>query len=198
MAHDGTYPARIYRPAHKRQRLRLSTGELYGCTDTVTAMFADAVTFGAIDVTESWVRRHSTEPTPDPNSPGLNVSQAREVLRVDLHLTSFDGSGQRWGRLWDLVGENRRVGAQVWYDSLPGISSRIGHAILLQARRQRAGAPSGWEFLVNDPMKSDAEWIADDYIRRAMEEWGRRSGLTGDALRFWYSEALPYVAAGAS
>lgn len=197
MASDGTYPARIYRPAHKRQRLRLADGTLYGCTDTVTAMFADAVTFGAIDVTESWVRRHSTEPTPDPDSPGLNIPQAREVLRADLHLTSFDGSGLRWPRLWELIGENRRMLAQVWYDELPGISARIGHAILLQARRQRAGAPSGWEFLVNDPMRSDAVWIADDYIRGAMEEWGRRTGMSGGALRFAYSEALLYVAAGA-
>lgn len=92
-----------------------------------------------------------------------------------------------------LINANRRAVVQVWYADLGG--TNIGHAVHVQARRARPGSPSGYEFLINDPMKRVEEWVTDDKLKRAMERWG---SMTNTSLRFLYSPALPYVAAGAS
>jgi hypothetical protein len=188
---EPTYLARIYRPAHLKQKLRYN-GKLIGCTETATAMFADAVTFGGLHTTERECRILSGEWPPSPTSPGLNLGQVEAIagkLRID-----FDNrSGESWADVMRYLGEadNRRVIAQLWAADIGGPA--VDHAILLQAIRQYQGRD---QLLGNDPLRSAEKWYEVADVRKAMETFADRHG---DPARLWFGigRKLAYVAEGA-
>lgn len=190
-----TYPARIYRPRHQRQRT-LYNGKLIGCTETSFAMGVDATTFGGCRVTESICRKLSGEWPPDPNSPGLNIPQLVTIARK-LHVPFVDASGGDKDAVKAALDANQRIVAQIWYARIGG--TNIGHALLLQARRRRPGGIEGYEWLVNDPMKTAEQWIDQERVIVAMNDFAIRTGVPGDGLRWGlFTNKLPYIADGAA
>jgi hypothetical protein len=188
MAHSGKYRARIHRPRHQRQKRTLG-GKLIGCTETVFAMFADAVTLGGVRLSEGRVRLMSNEPVPDPGSPGLNLGQMDAVAaKLGIGYANRTGKGDSWADIVARLNENRRVQVSVWIG--------VNHSELLQAVRARPGAPGGFEVLKNDPLKGKAEWVVDDTIRAQAQAFVTHNG--GNGLWYAYSSKLPFVAAGAS
>lgn len=185
----------IYRPDHIRQRLRYG-GRLIGCTETCLAMYADAVTFGGLTTSEAECRALSGEVPPDPASPGLNLRQIDQVA-AKLRIQFRNATGEAWPDVERYLStdDNRRIIAQVWYDAMPG-GTPIGHALLLQGIRSWQGRI---RLFGNDPLRNDAEWWEVADVRRAMEEFGKRTDMPrnddGDqTLRFGVSDMLPFMA----
>lgn len=188
MAHNKRYLARIYRTHHIRQK-RIFQGKLIGCTETVFAMFLDAISFGAIRLTEAKVRAMSTEPIPDPNSPGLNLSQMEIIAhQLGVEYTNRTDKGDDWNDVVARLNENRRVQISVWIG--------VNHSELLQAVRARPGGVAGWEVLKDNPLDSTSRWVTDDEIKAQAAAFVVHNG--GNGLWYAYSKKLPYVAAGAS
>jgi len=185
--------ARVYRPHHIRQRLSLN-GSLYGCTDSSTAMFADAVSVGAVRITEAGVRKMSSEPIPDPASPGLSIPQAIAVL-WKLRITAIDKSGQTFDQLGTYLRQERRVLLQhdMFYLNDGCAHGHVGHCMLLQAERTIDGK---MQILGNNPMCNDAKWYPVANLRRAAEAFGDQTGVPGNGIRFAVSHPVPRIAVG--
>ena len=88
--------ATVYRPRHQKQINSYDPYGKYNCTAYAAAVAVDRHTVGGIIVTGEAIRGASSEPLPQPRSPGLNLAQAtsaafrltRAVLTV--RRTSFD------------------------------------------------------------------------------------------------------------
>lgn len=185
--------ARVYRPVHIQQKLRTPLGVLYGCTDTSTAMFADAVTLGGTRITEAGVRKMSSEPNPDPASPGLNLSQAQAVLSK-LRIVSSDKTGHTWGELVDYLHAERRIILQhdmYYLDDKTGGRNHVGHAMLLQALRRFDGK---WQILGNNPTMTEAHWYSPDALKKAATVFADQTNVPGDGIRFLISRVVPRMA----
>src|SRR4249920_1508565 len=181
--------ARIYRPHHVKEHISFQ-GKLISCSESTTVMLADAVTFGAVRVTQEFIRAHSTEPVPSPLSPGLSIPQCLRVLRNDLHIGGMvDQTGKSWDVLWNNLNDDRRVMLQCYMNELHSCASgKVGHMILLQAYRKGRGV------LANDPMCTTAKWYTPQDIKRAAETFADATGVPGAGLRFAVSKVVPRVA----
>lgn len=186
--------ARLYRPVHQKQKLRTASGSLYGCTDTTTAMFADAVTVGAVKITEAGVRKMSSEPIPDPASPGLNIPQAIAVL-WKLRIGCADASGQDFDALLRYLnhGSGRRIIFQhdLYYLKDGTGGKHVGHCMLLQAQRVIDGKQM---ILGNNPMMTGAHWYTIAELKAAGEAFGKQSGVANNGVRFAISKVVPMIA----
>lgn len=183
-----TTVARIYRPAHIQETIRLG-GNLISCSESSSAMLADAVTLGAIKVTQQWIRAHSSEPIPNPASPGLNIPQCLAVLRSLQIGGLVDATGQTWPQAFARLNEDRRLLLQVDMSRLGSCNSaKVGHMIHVQAYRKGRG------ILVNDPMCKAAHWLRPRDVRAAAEAFANATGVPGDGIRFAYSRRVPRVA----
>lgn len=180
-----------YRPTHIRQRLTLD-GKLYGCTDTVTAMFADAATVGGARTTEAGVRKMSSEPIPDPASPGLNIPQAIAVL-WKLRIGASDKSGQTWEDLIAYLDQGRYIMLQHDLYYLRDGGGHVGHNMLLQTRRKLASANGAMRIFGNNPTQTVAKWYPPSYVREAAEAFGRQTGVAGNGIRFAISRIVPRI-----
>jgi hypothetical protein len=183
--------AHIYRPVHLRQRLTLN-GKLIGCTDTTTAMFADAVTIGGCRITEAGVRKLSSEPVPDPASPGLSIPQAIAVL-WKLRISAADATGQNFDTLRNHLRQGRRIILQhdMFYLNDGCASGHVGHCMLLQEERTFDGKT---QILGDNPMCGTAKWYPVARIKAAAEAFGDQSGVPGDGIRFAISKIIPKIA----
>jgi hypothetical protein len=183
-----------YRPAHQQQHLRLN-GSLYGCTDTSTAMFIDAATVGGAKITEAGVRKLSSEPIPDPASPGLNIPQAVAVA-WKLRVSMIDKSGETWGDLITYLDQGRYILLQhdMYYlrDGCGG-GGHVGHAMLLQTRRRLKSAGGAMRIFGNNPMCPNQKWYNPDYIKQAAEAFGKQTGVANGGLRFAISRIVPKI-----
>ncbi len=186
-----TTKARLYRPAHIQQKLRTPSGSLYGCTDSSFAMFADAVTLGGVKITEAGVRKMSTEPVPDPQSPGLNIPQGIAVM-AKLRIAAYDKSGQTWAHVIDYLNEDRRVVLQVDNYVLNDCGrSHIGHCIFLQAVRKINGV---YKILADNPACSTAKWYSPATLKAAAIRFGDQTNVPNDGIRFAVSRIVPRMA----
>ena len=191
-----TVKARIYRNRHIQQRLRTSSGALYGCTDTCGAMFADSVTLGGVKITEAGFRKLSPEPQYDPHSPGLNIPQFIATL-AKLRIAAFDKSGETWGDLVEYLGEDRRVLLQLDLHTLNDCgSSSIGHAVFLQALRKitLANGKREYRILGDNPLCTGSKWYSPATLKAAAERFGDQTNVPGNGIRFAVSRVVPYMA----
>lgn len=172
---------RRYHPKGQKQTLRYA-GKLIGCTDTAFAVGVDGATLGAVMVTEAEVRRLSDETRPDPESPGLNLTQLRDVARK-LRVDFAPMTGATWAQLVDTLDHNGLVVAQLWYDLIGG--TNIGHAVLLQ--QKRAG-----KLRVMDPMKGTWAWLEADDVLAAMRKFARMTGVP-EGLRWGSFRNAPWI-----
>ena len=185
--------ARVYLPVHIQQKLRTPLGVLYGCTDSSTAMLEDAGKLGGTRISELGVRRLSSEPNPDPASPGLNLSQAQGVL-TKLRIASSDKTGYTWAELIDYLHAGRRVILQhdmYYLDDPTGGRAHVGHAMLLQAARHFDGR---WQILGNNPAMGQAHWYSPEALKRAATVFADQTNVPGDGLRYLISRVVPLMA----
>lgn len=188
MAHNGRYPARIFRAPGQKQKTRFE-GKLIGCTETSFAVGCGDTSNNALRVTEVICRKLSGEWPPDPNSPGLNQGQLVKVAEK-LHIPYKDGSGHVWQWMIDRLNENRRIVAQLWYADIGG--GNISHALLLEAYRADKG------ILGMDPITGKRKWYKAADIKKAMTTFAVKTNVSGGGLRFGYFQKCKYVASGAS
>lgn len=111
--------AHAYQP---RDTSQLNPNDPYGrynCTAYSLARLIDYTTLGGmVGVTGSLIRALSDEPTPDPNSPGLNLRQCVMVagrLRVFLE----DWTGEGWAGVERALAQRRAVLLQLDAAKLP-------------------------------------------------------------------------------
>ena len=99
----------IYKPAHQYQ---LKPGSAptggFDCTAYATAMAIDRASMGGVRVTGKQVRQASSEPIPDPDSPGLNLPQVIAVA-AKWHVELFDRRGAPWSAVIEALSEGRGV-----------------------------------------------------------------------------------------
>lgn len=179
---------RIYRPRHVKEHVRLG-GKLISCSECVGVMAADAASLGAVQLTQEAFRAMSSEPVPDPVSPGLNLPQVVEVHRKLRIVGTVDRTGDSWGELWAFLNGDRRILLQVQMADLRSCApGRTGHMILLQAYRRGKG------IIVNDPMCDTARWMRPSVVRAAAESFANETHVPGDGLRFAITRRIPRVA----
>lgn len=99
----------IYKPRHQYQ-LRPGSAPTggYDCTAYAAAMAIDRHTMGGVRVTGRQVRLASNEPTPDPDSPGLNIPQIIQVAAT-WHVELIDRRGAPWSAVLTALREGRGV-----------------------------------------------------------------------------------------
>jgi hypothetical protein len=188
--------SRIYRNAHIQQKLRTSSGALYGCTDSCGAMWADSVTLGGVRITEAGFRKMSPEPIPDPASPGLNIPQFIATLQK-LRIAALDKSGETWTDLMKYLDGDRRVMLQLDYWTLNDCGrAHVGHAVFLQAHRTitlKDGRKAS-RILADNPACSVGKWYPPSQLRAAAEAFGDSTGVPGAGIRFAVSRIVPRMA----
>lgn len=171
-----------YHAAPIRQTLRDTRGRLIGCTDTAFAMAVDAATLGGVIVTESQVRKLSTEPVPDPESPGLNLGQLVGVAGK-LRIGFADRTGDPWGDLVRELDRNARVVLQLWYPGIGGPA--IGHAVYVEQVRDS-------RMRLVDPMQGRYAWMGEARVHKAARAFAERTGLA-TGVRWGVTRRTPWI-----
>lgn len=201
---EATMPtvAVIYRPRHQRQLVSSDPHGKDNCTAYCAAMLMDAATFGGMVVTGRTVRALSSEPTPDPASPGLNIRQIVAVSKkLRVPLVDFTGNTTSYAR--SLMGSptvaGRRLMLQVDYGAMgawraPGSTFAGGHAVNVYAVRDRPGMDDA--ALTGDPLRTGLVWIPWRVIEAAALAFARQTGVTAaGAIRFCGTRRVPFIAA---
>ena len=164
----------IYRPKHERQIKPSDRYGRYNCGAVATAIAIDRATLGGVMVNGEDVRALTTEPVPDPASPGLNIPQLVEAAG-DLHVVLTRVSGGTFTRLLDYLREGRGV-------SLSGEGAALGpntcqpdfvgaHQIFLNNL-----STDGTSILVYNPLCPTYRWLAVTTVRKYAERFGALHG----------------------
>lgn len=182
----------IYMPIHQRQNA--ASGDptwRYDCSAFCLAMYADAVTLGGLLTTARQVRLMSSEPVPDPESPGLNIPQL-DVVAAKLRITLDDKQGHPWSEVISALQQGRRVLAQVDYKSLGNMRCQVGgdfgHMMLLHY----LGSSSG-SMMATDPLCAAPKVYPSDVVKRAMTRFALDTGVK-EGVRFAVSRKVPEIA----
>jgi hypothetical protein len=184
------YRARRYKGAPQKQETRFQ-GQLIGCTETAFATGVDDVTFGAVIVNERICRKLSGEVPPDPSSPGLNQDQLVGIA-TQLHIDYSNHTGLNREYVRQVLGNNQRVVAQLWYSGVGG--GNIGHAWLLERRRYRKGR---WQLQCVDPVPGTRFYYDEDKVFAAMHTFAEKTGLTNGLRWGAFDHPLRFFALGA-
>ena len=126
---------------HMTQRVAADPHWQVNCTAYTGAMLInDSVLGGLEGINGRLVRALSSEPTPDPASPGLNVIQIDAVCKR-LRVPFYDKTGESWTKLKNYVGREgaSRCILAVYYDVMqekaPGLvcqrTGSFSHSILV-------------------------------------------------------------------
>lgn len=176
---------------HLTQRVPSDPHWAVNCTAYVAAMIADDVTLGGlIGVTGRWIRAHSSEPNPDPGSPGLNIGQVRSVL-TGLHIATSDRTGDPRTEVIKALEAGRRVGLAIAYRALGAhrcqAGGDFGHAVCLVKI-----APDG-DIWASDPLCDRMKKYPREVLFDAAQEFARETGLNV-GLRWYTTRKIPNVA----
>jgi len=179
---------------HRHMTQRVSTDPYwqYNCSAYSAAMLInDATLGGLLGITGRYVREHSSEPIPDPQSPGLNIQQIIGVSnRLRVQIT--DKTGRPWSELVAALEEGRRVGLQLDYGELPGASKcqargDFGHMIVIaKVREDGVGMPG------SDPLCSGVRVYRASELRHAAEVFARATGINS-GVRWCTTRRIPVV-----
>jgi hypothetical protein len=179
---------------HRHMTQRVSTDPYWrnNCSAYSGAMLINDSTLGGLlGITGRYVREKSSEPIPDPQSPGLNIGQIRSVasgLRVPL----YDKQGRPWSELVTALEEGRRVGLQLDYGELPAVSKcqaqgDFGHMIVIAHVR-----PDGIGMPGSDPLCTGVRVYRASELRHAAEVFARNTGLSS-GVRWCTTRRIPEV-----
>lgn len=175
-------------------RRQLTPTDKYGrfnCSAYCLALAMTNVTAGGMSITGEIVREESTEPIPDPGSPGLNIRQLDQVAaKYRVHL--FDKTGDSAASLTRYA-RTRDVLVQVDYKSL-GVwraqkNGDFGHMLTLCGVK---GAGSTLAYWTYDPLAQIYRWIPADVILHAALVFARATQQV-QGLRFAVTNPIPIV-----
>jgi hypothetical protein len=159
------------------------------CSAYALAMLVnDSVLGGLTNITGRRMRALSTEPTPDPGSPGLNLGQLKGVAQK-LSVPFYVKSGQPWSALRNAVGSGAsRAVLQLEYDEIPlayrcQASSNFGHAVLVVAF-------DGDRVRASDPLCSVTKWYPESALRHAAE-WFAEHRANSHGVFYGISRVVP-------
>lgn len=174
---------------HMTQRVPSDPHWQVNCTAYCGAMLVDDATIGGlVGITGRWIRAHSSEPNPDPNSPGLNIGQVRSVM-TGLHVPTEDRTGQNRDDVITALRQDRRVLLQVQYGELGAYRAQagdFGHALVLFYD------PDGGKVWGSDPLASKARLYPEDVMFDAARVFARKTGqATG--LRWMTTRAVQRI-----
>jgi hypothetical protein len=166
----------VYKPRHQKQ---LTPGDPWGkfnCTAYSAAMAFDRETMGGVDVTGKQVRAASSEAYPDPNSPGLNLTQIINVgYRWHIHLESRRGIP--WSSFIAQLKAGRGAILQGDYDQMGEWSSQASfkgdHAIYVNH------VSGDGDLYTYDPLAAAAREIPASVLRRYGEKFATKVGTSG-------------------
>lgn len=184
-----TVVARRYRPAHVKETIRFN-GKLISCTESSAVMLADASSVGCVKVTQQLIRALSSEPTPDPKSPGLNLDQIDKVL-AKLHIPFANREGDTWAEFVAFIKAGRSAIIQVQNADLkdPEAPARVGHAIFVLGFSR-----DGRKILGYNPLATKPKWYATRNVKTAMTNFAVATGVKNGGLRFGVSRKTPKIA----
>ena len=171
---------------HMTQRVPSDPYWRVNCTAYCAAMLINDATLGGLyRVTGANVRAYSNEPKPDPASPGLNISQIRNVAQRNFRVTLADRTGNGWSTLMTELHNNRRILLQLDYGSLQEqdkcqSGGNFDHAVVLV---RDTGLNT---ILVSDPLCSSAKNMSETALRKAATDFGNKHGG-----KLWWAMTRP-------
>lgn len=178
----------IYRPKHQRQIVASDPHGGVNCTAYSAAIGIDRGTIGGSLVTGKWVRAHSSEPNPDPGSPGLNIAQVCDVAQdIGVDLTAEKTS--HFAKALARLAEGRGLVLAGDYDQMGGFSCQANfkglHAIFVN----NLNTP-GTSLLVYDPLCPTYRYIDIGTIKRYAEKYAQQAG---GLLWYGYTRVTPNI-----
>lgn len=141
----------------------------YNCTSYSFARQMDYATLGGlVGVTGALVRALSDEPTPDPDSPGLNLDQM-EAVAHRLRVEFTNKTGDRWAGVMHALEERRSVLLQLDAAVLPAAirlwkpkTHPFPHATVID---WKTSAGLHWY----DPVTGKDQYVTEAQLRPAAE-----------------------------
>lgn len=124
-----------YLPAFQRQLRRDDRDGKYNCAAYSAAMVADYDSCGETVTTGRRVRELSTEPIPDPDSPGMTLGQVDDVLRRHFRVDPDTRMRYPWAEFERRISAGQAAILSVGYRPIRGSRFRgsetfdKGHAI---------------------------------------------------------------------
>ena len=190
-----------YRPKHQRQLAEPISGR-YDCTAYSAALAVDRHTIGGVVVRGRDIRLASTEPRPDPGSPGLNLAQATAAA---FRLTRVNLTVKR-GPWATFVTRLRTRGAILPgdYDQMGEFSAQPSfrdlHAMFINNLNsdhiEIGGVTYGPEKagLTYDPLYRTFRWVPLAVLRKYAEKYARAVNYTGGVI-YAETRVTPLIAA---
>jgi len=183
--------ASVYKPRHQRQ-LAPGTGPTgrYDCTAYSAAMAIDRATLGGTEVSGKQVRLASNEPVPDPDSPGLNLSQIVAVA-FRWHVELENRTGAPWSAVTAALREGRGVILQGDADQVGAFNCQKGfagnHAVYVN--HISGDGDLYWQ----DPLCVAGKEIPEKIARAYAEKFARTAGRYPGVL-FATTRKTPLIA----
>ena len=164
------------------------------CGAYTSAVIVDAVSLGGCVPTGEQVRALTNEVEPDPRDPGLTIPQLVAALRR-FGCRLDDRSGQKWAGVMADLRADRYLSISTWYEALGPYRSQRPGAFGHQVTVGRIDA-TGASVLLFDPLSrvKTGRWIPLPIIRKAMEQWGARTGMPAGQVRYARSRVIPFLA----
>lgn len=176
-------------------RRQLNAGDRFGkynCSAYCLALAMVDVTAGGVDIDGATVRAESTEPIPDPRSPGLNIAQLDKVAAA-YRIHYYDKTGESAATMRTYA-RRRDVTVQVDYKTLGTWRAQaggdFGHMLTLLGVK---GSGSGAMYYTYDPLATAYRWIPCAVIERAAEVFARDTQQIA-GLRFAVTDPIPLIA----
>jgi hypothetical protein len=179
---------------HMTQRVDTDPHWRVNCMAYAGAMVINDATIGGLfGVTGQNVRKYSDEPTPDPGSPGLNITQIVNVARDRYRVNLANRTGSDWNAMLHELqaGGGRRIFAAIEYRELGDYRCQAGgdfaHAIVIIRSSPNA-------LLVSDPLCSSAKWMSKSAVNAAMVAMAKTTGHGSGFLWWGMSRPVPRIA----
>lgn len=175
---------------HMTQRVPSDPHWAVNCTAYCAAMMITDATLGGVTITGRIVRAESNEPNPSPSSPGLNITQIRNVAhkyRVEI----TDRQTQPWSEVMRALDQGRRVLLSIDYGEMGQYRCQVGgdfgHAIVLT----RPAEDDGF-IRASDPLCKQSKRYPQAVLREAARKFARDTGVDV-GLRWAMTRPVPLL-----
>ena len=182
---------------HRHMTQRVTTDPYWrvNCNAYSGAMLVvDSTLGGMTGITGKLIRSLSSEPVPDPDSPGLNIPQVLNVCRK-LHVPMTNMEGHSWAEVNKALNERRRVTLAIDYGELPEVDKCQGHAdfghqiVLIE----RFTSPGGTEVIRgSDPLCTGPRVYVAERLQKAAIKLARDTGIA-TGVRFAMTRPIPRI-----
>ncbi len=185
-------PLKTYH-VHRTQRVSTDPHWTVNCTAYCAAMMIVDATTGGVTISGRQVRAESSEPTPDPASPGLNIPQIRTVA-AKYRVKIDDMQGHSWQEAVAAMDHGRRILLSIDYRSLGSYRCQangdFGHAVVMV--KVKAGDRT--RIICSDPLCSSVKEYPSQLLHDAATKFARDTGVR-EGLRWAQTRIIPRVEA---